>query len=513
MFAQVDSDDFNIRVLIGADVTLPSTPVLLTASPIASTQIDLTWSSSTDNLIVSGYVLFRDGSVIASTSLLVYSDTGLAASTTYSYTVRSFDSSLNYSTSSNSLSTTTLAIPVVLVTPTETNDSVQGTAVRVVVDKFLLKTGLSTSSLIVDTVRPARLEMRWGRSGDYELGYIVSNVYKKRSSLLLTDLEPGTAYQYEIIGYSPYGRSTVIREGEFTTKSESITALPPNVRRFIAEEKIDDVFLSWQLPQGDISKVRIVRSHLGFSKYPRDGAVVYQGLGTGVRDEGILDKYSPVYYTAFVYDDSGNVSSGAVALVYSTVEEGGISTYSQDKYQITEEATSSIEKERVTPIMRMPDLSEMFLLQGIEKFSFLDDPINLDSQRPFTVSLPVESVAGNLKSIIVSVIDPSDTRQVYSFLLKLNKDRSLYEATISPLQVYGKSQVVLEIFDYEAYVVATYQTPVSFVKMADIEQDNFFPDVLFEARSLFIFSSVIIALLIFILLFVWKRRSEDNNNV
>ena len=74
--------DFSVRTPVGDDVSPPTTPTLLTATPIAPTQIDLTWSPSTDDFQLLGYTVSRDGQHIATTTLTSYSDTGLTASTT-----------------------------------------------------------------------------------------------------------------------------------------------------------------------------------------------------------------------------------------------------------------------------------------------------------------------------------------------------------------------------------------------------------------------------------------------
>lgn len=75
------------------DATAPSVPTGLTATAASSSQIDLSWTASTDNVGVTGYNVYRDGATVpvAAVSGPSYSDTGLAASSTHSYTVAAFD--------------------------------------------------------------------------------------------------------------------------------------------------------------------------------------------------------------------------------------------------------------------------------------------------------------------------------------------------------------------------------------------------------------------------------------
>src|SRR5207245_11098323 len=64
----------------GADTTAPSVPTNLTASVISSSQINLSWNASTDNVGVAGYYVFRNGAQIAQVTATSYSNTGLARS-------------------------------------------------------------------------------------------------------------------------------------------------------------------------------------------------------------------------------------------------------------------------------------------------------------------------------------------------------------------------------------------------------------------------------------------------
>jgi chitodextrinase len=94
-------------MVTGGDSTPPSVPAGLSASAISSSQINLTWIASTDNVGVTGYKVFRNGSQIATTATNSYQNTGLTAGTTYSYTVSAYDAAGNNSAQSTSVSGTT----------------------------------------------------------------------------------------------------------------------------------------------------------------------------------------------------------------------------------------------------------------------------------------------------------------------------------------------------------------------------------------------------------------------
>ena len=70
--------------------TAPTTPTGLTAKVISSTQIDLSWNASTDDVGVVGYKIYRTGYVrtVSGTS---HSETGLTPSTQYCFSVAAYD--------------------------------------------------------------------------------------------------------------------------------------------------------------------------------------------------------------------------------------------------------------------------------------------------------------------------------------------------------------------------------------------------------------------------------------
>ncbi len=94
-----------------ADMQAPTAPANLTASAASTSQINLAWQASTDNVAVTGYRVFRDGAQIGISATTSFAHTGLTASTTYSYTVRAIDAAGNVSAASAAASATTPALP------------------------------------------------------------------------------------------------------------------------------------------------------------------------------------------------------------------------------------------------------------------------------------------------------------------------------------------------------------------------------------------------------------------
>lgn len=102
------------------DITPPTVPTGLTAIPVSTNQIDLSWNHSTDDVAVTGYSVIRNGVFISTSITNAYSDTGLTPNTTYSYTIVAYDKAVNVSAQTVSVSAKTNSIVTPTPTPTPT---------------------------------------------------------------------------------------------------------------------------------------------------------------------------------------------------------------------------------------------------------------------------------------------------------------------------------------------------------------------------------------------------------
>jgi len=465
------TEDFTIRVFGAFDIIAPSTPVIQSVIPISSTQIDLRWSTSTDNYTVFGYVVSRDGSSIATTTDTFYSDTGLAASTTYSYSVRAFDGVPNYSSSSVAAATTTPDIPPIPVQPTTTATGESATVARVVLVDFMIEPAATAALLLIDTRLPARIEIRLGRTTSYEIGYLVGNRFSTSHRVPINDLQPGTEYFYEVIGYTPAGFQTVLRRGSFVTPSDQTPLAPANVTDLTAQVAGIDVRLAWQLPPGlpNDARVRVVRSHYGYPSFVNDGLVVYEGTALQAVDVAVLNLYDRVFYTAFVIDPNGLISSGAIAQVirFGSPVVPGLPV--QPVFEVSDQVDPELDptSQPVVPVVEilatdMPPASGIEVQQGGLLYTFASSTMSLSAAEPFAVSIAADLIVGEFKTIVATLRDPRGSGKVFSFLLRLNAEQTAYQAVIAPVLIPGVSDLMVEIYDYDALVVARYLTTVTF---------------------------------------------------
>jgi chitodextrinase len=148
------------------DTTPPTTPTGLSATAVSSSQINLSWTASTDNVAVTGYRVRRGGTIIATLgNVTTYQNTGLAPSTNYSYTVQAIDAASNASTQSTAASATTLGDTTPPSTPT----------------------GLSANA-----TSPTQISLAWTASTD-NIAVTAYRVY--RDGALLITLGSVTSYQ------------------------------------------------------------------------------------------------------------------------------------------------------------------------------------------------------------------------------------------------------------------------------------------------------------------------------
>jgi chitodextrinase len=155
------------------DTNAPSTPTGLSGSASAPTQINLGWNASTDNVAVTGYRIYRNGVLLATLgNVTAYQNTGLSASTTYSYTVQAFDAAGNASAQ---------APAVILTTPA-------------VLDTVAPSTPIG---LVATAVSASRINLSWSASTD---NVAVTGYRVFRNGALLVSLGNVTAYQDSLLG-------------------------------------------------------------------------------------------------------------------------------------------------------------------------------------------------------------------------------------------------------------------------------------------------------------------------
>lgn len=117
LFARASDTSSNQTSTLSRSVTVnniivdsmpPTIPTAVNAiTTTSSSQITLTWSSSTDNTGVANYHIYRNNAPVGTSTATTYTDIGLSPNTAYTYTITAMDASGNISSASTPITVTT----------------------------------------------------------------------------------------------------------------------------------------------------------------------------------------------------------------------------------------------------------------------------------------------------------------------------------------------------------------------------------------------------------------------
>lgn len=418
------------------DVEDPSIPQNLTATAISSSQINLSWDASTDNIAVTGYKIYRDNVEIDTTTNTTYGDTGLSPSTLYTYKVSAFDAAGNESAQSNEASATTLEEEE---EEPATTSSGGGGYIKISVLNFSVEPSFDQAIIKFETNVSTRYTLNWGKSSDYEEGSMSSNELQKYHTILIPDLLPGVKYFFKIDLYDSLDRKLTLDNQTFTTLK--LPELPSNVSNLKASPDEEKITLTWNNPSIDFETIRIIRSDKFFPRDPFDGELVYEGKGEKFIDANVV-KGKDYFYAVFVRDFDNNYSSGA--LVRSRLYVPG------EEIPDLFAGVIDLPESDIHPLFKKLKLKDFDFIQDGKKAEFQGaDTVLIKGDRALKVSLDYEKVPEVLKTLTITLSHPANPSKVFSFLLRINQERNAYEASIAPLGEEGAFGLNVAVLDHK----------------------------------------------------------------
>ncbi|MDD5146080.1 MAG: Ser-Thr-rich GPI-anchored membrane family protein, partial [Candidatus Pacebacteria bacterium] len=211
------SDNYFNIVNESADTVAPSVPTAFGASAVSCSQVNLSWSASTDASGIKGYYVYKGGAKLNSALITAtnYSDKSLNGNSNYTYQISAVDNSNNESAKTETISITTPVCP----------DTTAPT----------IPTGFSGS-----VVSCSQIKISWSVSTDAG-GIRGYNIYRNNLFLIQVaansfsdlGLEGNTAYTYQISAVDNSNNESAKTSGKSLTTpacpvAPSITVATPN---------------------------------------------------------------------------------------------------------------------------------------------------------------------------------------------------------------------------------------------------------------------------------------------
>ena len=344
------------------------------------------------------------------------------------------------------LAVTGTSTPVVPPTvPTTTVSASNSGSLGSILNIYNVSTVNSSNSSIVSftTNQPTQAKVFWGKTSDYETGSISGLFYSYDHSIKIDGLDPDTKYFFRIEVVNGRG-TTASLESSFQSQKNLVNVPPANVTHFQAIPQEDSIALLWNIPKDtDIASVRVVKSNRFFPRDIYDGEVIFEGNAEKYLDRAVI-KDTKYYYAVFGRDSKGNYSSGALA-------QARIS----DNPKLVISSTSTIPLFDISvigtndPIINDLTLSDFDFIQSGRRIVNVGTVIAVDGSENLTINLDYDKVPEILKTIAITLSDPDDSSKTFLFLLRVNKDKTAYEATIAPLGKNGKYGINIMILDYK----------------------------------------------------------------
>lgn len=269
-------------VVVGADpdITPPSVPTALNSTGQSPTSVDLSWTASSDDTAVTGYHVYRNGTLVGSPTGNTYSDTGLTPNTSYTYSVSAYDAASNESAQTSGLAQSTLADTAAPSTPSN-----------------LHQTGSTISTI----------SLAWNASSD-NVGVVRYEIYRNGSlirsqagtSFTDTGLSVYTHYIYNVTAHDAANNASLLSAALGADTAPDVTApsVPDNVHKI--SSTVSSITLGWDSSSDDVGVS-------GYRVY-RNGVLVGSPGGTSFTDSGLAVN-SSYTYTVTARDAAANVSA------------------------------------------------------------------------------------------------------------------------------------------------------------------------------------------------------------
>ncbi len=283
-------------VSTASDFTAPNAPTNLVAATVGSTRVDLTWTAATDNVGVTGYTVYRNGSVIGAAASSAFSDTATTAGQTYTYAVEAFDAVGNVGVKS---------APVALTVPASdlSAPSTPGNVAASATSSTSVVVGWSSST---DNVGVTGY-------GVFRDGVLIATAGPGATQFLDSTVSPSTAYQYSVDAFdAAANHSTASIPVAVTTPAAPDTTTPtvPTGLNAIALDSAS-VSLTWAASTDNVGVS-------GYTLYRQGVAIATLPASPLSYTDNTVDASATYTYTLDAFDAANNHSAQSGPMTVTT---------------------------------------------------------------------------------------------------------------------------------------------------------------------------------------------------
>jgi chitodextrinase len=291
------SGDYTFTTVAAPDgVVLTTTPTNLSATVVSSSKISLTWTAPTNFPNLAGYKVYRGGVIVAAVSGTTYTDSGLTASTGYTYYIAAYDTVHTFSGQSNSVTATTL----------------EGAAADTTSPSI-------PTNLVATPIYYYKIGLTWTASTD-NVGVVGYKIYRDTVLIANTSgtsyhdmgLTASTAYSYKIAAYDAAGNVSAQTDAVSATTPAVPDTTAPSVPTDLVATAISasQINLAWTASTDNVALE-------GYKIY-RGGVLVATSPTNSYSDIGLTASTSYTYNVA-AYDTVHNISAQSNSATVTTL--------------------------------------------------------------------------------------------------------------------------------------------------------------------------------------------------
>jgi len=288
------------------------------------------------------------------------------------------------------------------------------------------------------TSEPSIPQINYGKTREYEKT-IIGKDFLTNHRIILEELLADTVYHFEIVVADRSGNRTSSGDYTFKTLVGPDILAPANISNFEAVAGDGQISLKWRNPiESDFQAVRIMRSEDFYPQDPEQGKLVYDSRETSFIDTGLING-KRYYYTAFSYDFSGNFSSGAIVSAVPWPPEIAPPVIPLPPEVLPPIVPSLPEVEKIT-------IEDFDFIQAGKKILIVDGKLEIKKEESLEILINYDKVPEVLKTITVTL---KKGEKFFSFLLRVNKEKTAYLATLMPPEEPGVYPITITVLDYK----------------------------------------------------------------